>query len=119
MKRPFCNKEYIKYAYGRYKECIIYNLNRTSDPLYEVIKYYPIRIIISNIAQLNFKLLSCRFACMEEGNNSIVESLYLYKFNIEILCALSNYLFILQTTTKQIPNSLFSYANCVYHYRNA
>jgi len=85
----------MKYAYGSYDEYTIYDLNRTSDLLYEVIEYYPIRIYISNRAQLNFKLLSYRFLRMREGNNSIVEILYSCKFNIEILCTLSNYLFIL------------------------
>ena len=109
----------MKYAYGSYNEYTIYDLKRTSDPLYEVIEYYPIRIYISNTAQLNFKLLSHRFVCMREGNNSMVEMLCSCKFNIEILYILSNYLFILQTTTNQIPNSLFGYIHCVYHYRNA
>ena len=119
MNRPFYNKEYVKYAYGRYDECAIYDLNRTSNQLYEVIEYYPIRIINSNAAQLNFKLPSHRFARIREGNNSIVETLCSCKFNIEILCALSNYLFILQTTTNQTPDSLFDCMHCVCHYRNA
>ena len=118
MKRLFCNKEYMKYAYSSYDEYTIYDLSRTSDLLYEVIEYYPIRIYISNTAQLNFKLLSHRFVHMREGNNSMVEMLCSCKFDIEILCTLSNYLFILQTTINQISNLLFGYIHCICHYRN-
>ena len=88
MKRSFPNKENIKYVHGRHNECMIYDLSRISDAGHKVIKHYPIRISISNTAQLNFKLLSHRFACMRKGNNSVAEILCSFKFNIETLCTL-------------------------------
>lgn len=84
MKRPFYNKEQMKYAYGSHGECTIYDFNRMSDSMYEVIEYHPIRIIISNTAQLNFKLLSHRYGYEREGNNSIVETLCSCKFNVHV-----------------------------------
>ena len=90
IKRLFWNEDYMKDAHGSHGECTIYDLNRTSDLVHKVIEYYPIRIIISNAVQLNFKLVSHRFACVREGNNSAVEILCLCKYNIEILHALCN-----------------------------
>ena len=78
MKQPFCNKENMKHAHGRHDEHTIYNLNRSSDPAHKVIEH-------SNASQLNFKLLSHRFACEREGKNDIVETLCSCEFNVEML----------------------------------
>ena len=60
---PLCASSNEKRSYGKYNECAYYHLDLFHDNAYEIIKYYPIRIMISksNIFT-NFKLMSHRVA---------------------------------------------------------
>ena len=55
----------------------------------EIIEYYPICIVRSKGAKLNFRFLSNRYIVSQSNRNNIIENLYIYKFYLCII-SLSN-----------------------------
>ena len=59
------------YHYGKYNEIIRYNYITPSINQFNILKYQPVRIMISKFGNNNFRIVGHRFVIRREGNDKI------------------------------------------------